>query len=97
MSSIFNKFKDLNKGVECALNLLLVINRTAFFCNFIKGFNVVLEAAPHVKMQWLWIIVLYMAIVYGNIFYCFGSWNKNNRRKIWPNDDDYALSGVVLI
>ena len=29
MSSIFNKIKDLNKGVECALNQLLVINRTA--------------------------------------------------------------------
>ena len=59
MSSTFNKFKDLNKGVGCALYLLLVINQTACFCNFIKGFNVVLEAAPHVNMQyciWLWII-----------------------------------------
>ena len=46
-------------GVECAMNLLLVIHRTARFCNFISGFNVVLEAAPHVNMQyciWLWII-----------------------------------------
>ena len=57
MSSIFNKFKDFNKGVECALNTLLVINRTARFCNFMKGFHVILEAAPHVNMQlWLWII-----------------------------------------
>ena len=61
---IFNKFKDLNKGVECALNLpvLLKINQTARFCYSIKGFNVVLEAAPHVNMQyciWLWIIVNY--------------------------------------
>ena len=37
MSSIFDKFKDLNKGVECALCLLLVINRTARFCNFINA------------------------------------------------------------
>ena len=37
---------------------VLVINRTARFCDFIKGLNVVLEAAPHVNMQygiWLWI------------------------------------------
>ena len=59
MSSIFNKFKDSKKGVERALNLLLVINRTARFCNFFKGFNVALEAALHVNMQcciWFWII-----------------------------------------
>ena len=36
MSSIFNKFKDLDKGVECALNTLLVINQAAHFCDFIK-------------------------------------------------------------
>ena len=43
MSSIFYKFKDLNNGVEYALYLLLVINRTARFCNFIKGFIAVLD------------------------------------------------------
>ena len=61
MSSTFNKFKDLNKGVECALYVLVVINRTARFCNFIKGFNVVLEAAPHVNMQYctcIWLCII---------------------------------------
>ena len=36
MSSIFNKFKDLNKGVECALYLLLVINPTARFAILLR-------------------------------------------------------------
>ena len=60
MSSIFNKFKDLKKGVECALYLLSVINRTARFCDFIEGFTLVLEAA----------LICYYAILYMALDHC---------------------------
>ena len=59
ISFIFNKFKFLNKGDECALKALLVIIRKARFCSFIRGYSVLWEAAPQVDMQyWIWLCII---------------------------------------